>query len=143
MEGERCRGKNTEGKTQYAAGHDAARPSHAPTCKGSHGAFIWLIEFTRDFDAERVFVFPRCASLLCSVQPYFHTCLIAYVLGLVATVAAMVYFKAAQPALFFLVPSCLGSTVLLALWRKGEQIFVARAARWLSCGLRCPLEIRE
>lgn len=52
-------------------------------------------------------------------QPYFHACLVAYVAGLGATVAVMFYFKAAQPALFYLVPACLGATGLTALWRKG------------------------
>lgn len=43
----------------------------------------------------------------------------AYVGGLAATVAVMFYFKAAQPALFYLVPACLGATGVTALWRKG------------------------
>lgn len=43
----------------------------------------------------------------------------AYVAGLGATVAVMFYFKAAQPALFYLVPACLGATGVTALWRKG------------------------
>ncbi len=46
----------------------------------------------------------------------------AYVAGLGATVAVMFYFKAAQPALFYLVPACLGATGLTALWRKGTFV---------------------
>lgn len=40
-------------------------------------------------------------------------------IGLGATVAVMFYFKAAQPALFYLVPACLIAAVGTALWRKG------------------------
>ena len=49
----------------------------------------------------------------------------AYVLGLGATVAVMFYFEAAQPALFYLVPACLGATGLTAGWRKGEVVIRA------------------
>lgn len=52
-------------------------------------------------------------------QPFFHACLVAYVAGLGATVAVMFYFKAAQPALFYLVPACLGAASVTAIWRKG------------------------
>ncbi|CAN0184755.1 unnamed protein product, partial [Discosporangium mesarthrocarpum] len=55
-------------------------------------------------------------------QPFFHAVLVAYMLGLGATVFVMTYFKAAQPALFYLVPACLGATLLTALWRKGEEM---------------------
>jgi minor histocompatibility antigen H13 len=48
---------------------------------------------------------------------YFHTCYIFYILGLVATVAVMHIFQAAQPALLYLVPACLGSSFLLAILR--------------------------
>lgn len=44
--------------------------------------------------------------------------LIGYVLGLVATVAVMLMFNAAQPALLYLVPSCLLSSCAGA-WSKG------------------------
>ncbi|CAN0509717.1 unnamed protein product, partial [Laminaria digitata] len=48
---------------------------------------------------------------------FFHACLVAYVAGLVATVAVMFYFKAAQPALFSLVPACLGGAGVTAVLR--------------------------
>ena len=43
-------------------------------------------------------------------KPYFHSCLVAYVLGLVTTLVVMIKFNAAQPALLYLVPACLGSS---------------------------------
>lgn len=47
------------------------------------------------------------------LRPFHFTwVLLGYVLGLVATVACMIYFSAAQPALLYLVPSCLGSSLL-------------------------------
>ena len=47
-------------------------------------------------------------------KPFFYNCLVAYAGGLVATVAAMLHFRAAQPALLYLVPACLGSALLTA-----------------------------
>ncbi len=43
--------------------------------------------------------------------------MMAYVLGLIATVFVMYKFKAAQPALLYLVPACLGVSFLLAAVR--------------------------
>jgi minor histocompatibility antigen H13 len=50
-------------------------------------------------------------------KPYFHSALIAYVLGLGLTLFVMIQFKAAQPALLYLVPACLGSSFLCAVVR--------------------------
>ncbi len=44
--------------------------------------------------------------------------MVAYVLGLVVTVGVMEHFKAAQPALLYLVPACLGATAATAWFRK-------------------------
>jgi minor histocompatibility antigen H13 len=48
---------------------------------------------------------------------YFHIGFLAYILGLGTTIAVMHIFKAAQPALLYLVPSCLGLPLLVALVR--------------------------
>jgi len=48
---------------------------------------------------------------------YFWTCLFAYFVGLTVTVLVMYHFEAAQPALLYLVPACLGSSTLTALVR--------------------------
>mmetsp|Transcript_21979 Transcript_21979/g.32358 ORF Transcript_21979/g.32358 Transcript_21979/m.32358 type:complete len:413 (+) Transcript_21979:166-1404(+) len=53
-------------------------------------------------------------------KPYFHSCLFAYFLGMGMTMFVMIYFQAAQPALLYLVPACLGSSLLCALVR-GEM----------------------
>jgi len=50
-------------------------------------------------------------------KPYFHSALLAYVLGLGLTMFIMIYFQAAQPALLYLVPACLGSSLLCAFFR--------------------------
>jgi len=49
--------------------------------------------------------------------PYFLTCLMGYFLGLATTIFVMHYFKAAQPALLYLVPACIGSSMGLAVVR--------------------------
>ena len=48
---------------------------------------------------------------------YFYSGFIAYFVGLVLTVLVMHTFKAAQPALLYLVPACLGTPITLALIR--------------------------
>lgn len=50
-------------------------------------------------------------------KPYFHSCLIGYILGMATTMFVMIKFQAAQPALLYLVPACLGSSFLTALVR--------------------------
>lgn len=44
-------------------------------------------------------------------KPYFHSALIFYVLGMCTTMAVMIFFEAAQPALLYLVPACLISSL--------------------------------
>lgn len=50
-------------------------------------------------------------------RPYFTACATAYILGLVTTVVVMHTFKAAQPALLYLSPACILSTLLTAAVR--------------------------
>jgi minor histocompatibility antigen H13 len=51
---------------------------------------------------------------------YFTAVFIAYVFGLSTTIFVMHTFKAAQPALLYLSPACVGSVFGLAWWR-GEM----------------------
>ncbi|GAA5820286.1 hypothetical protein JCM11251_005557 [Rhodosporidiobolus azoricus] len=53
-------------------------------------------------------------------KPYFMSCFIAYIAGLVTTIVVMHAFRAAQPALLYLSPACILSVVLCALVR-GES----------------------
>jgi len=46
--------------------------------------------------------------------PYFATNMIAYTAGLAVTVGIMHFFDAAQPALLYLVPACIGASMLTA-----------------------------
>ncbi|XP_011178475.1 minor histocompatibility antigen H13 [Zeugodacus cucurbitae] len=48
---------------------------------------------------------------------YFYSTLVAYFLGLLATIFVMHVFKHAQPALLYLVPACMGTPLLVALVR--------------------------
>ena len=72
----------------------------------------FLVSLLLRFDASRAHVirgaFPK---------PYFLAVLLGYVAGIAATVWVMEVFKAAQPALLYLVPACLGTTLALALVR--------------------------
>ena len=47
--------------------------------------------------------------------PFFTVAMVSYFIGLSTTVGVMYYFKAAQPALLYLVPACLGGSLLTAL----------------------------
>jgi len=48
---------------------------------------------------------------------YFYSTLVAYFLGLMATIFVMQVFKHAQPALLYLVPACLVTPMMVALFR--------------------------
>ncbi|RUP44150.1 signal peptide peptidase-domain-containing protein [Jimgerdemannia flammicorona] len=50
-------------------------------------------------------------------KPYFTSCLVAYVSGLVTTIVIMHTFQAAQPALLYLSPACILSALGTALVR--------------------------
>jgi len=52
-------------------------------------------------------------------RPYFNACSLAYLLGLGTTILVMHCFQAAQPALLYLVPFCLGSSLFVGL-AKGQ-----------------------
>lgn len=50
-------------------------------------------------------------------KPYFWTCFVAYGIGLIATMAVMHTFKAAQPALLYLSPACILAPLSVATVR--------------------------
>jgi len=52
-------------------------------------------------------------------KPYFHTTLFGYFVGMATTMFVMIWFDAAQPALLYLVPACLISSMGVA-FVKGE-----------------------
>eukprot|EP00339_Tiarina_fusa_P017724 CAMPEP_0117014960 /NCGR_PEP_ID=MMETSP0472-20121206/12034_1 /TAXON_ID=693140 ORGANISM="Tiarina fusus, Strain LIS" /NCGR_SAMPLE_ID=MMETSP0472 /ASSEMBLY_ACC=CAM_ASM_000603 /LENGTH=393 /DNA_ID=CAMNT_0004718639 /DNA_START=44 /DNA_END=1225 /DNA_ORIENTATION=- len=58
-------------------------------------------------------------------KPYFHSALFAYFLGLVTTLFVMIQFNAAQPALLYLVPACLGSSFFCAFSRGEIEALLA------------------
>lgn len=52
-------------------------------------------------------------------KPYFHSTLVAYVVGLAVTMGVMHFTQAAQPALLYLSPACIIAVFLCAA-RRGE-----------------------
>ncbi len=54
-------------------------------------------------------------------RAYFYCCFIAYILGLGTTITVMHVFRAAQPALLYLVPTCVGLPLLLSVVRGEIQ----------------------
>lgn len=67
------------------------------------------------FDTRNVDVSAPMPSRL----PYFSSAVVAYFAGLLATYVALTVFEAAQPALLYLVPSCLITAIAVAQL-KGE-----------------------
>lgn len=51
-------------------------------------------------------------------RPYFNATFVGYVVGLVTTIVVMHVFKAAQPALLYLVPACIGCSLFTAVARN-------------------------
>jgi presenilin-like A22 family membrane protease len=70
-----------------------------------------LVAFTRRFDSWK-HSRTRCPG-------YFHLCTVGYAVGMCICFFVLFVFKAAQPALLYLVPCTLGP-VCLAGWRNGE-----------------------
>jgi minor histocompatibility antigen H13 len=58
-------------------------------------------------------------SLKRKSKTYFYATFCAYFCGLLATIFVMHFFKHAQPALLYLVPACIGTPLILALF-KGD-----------------------
>lgn len=54
-------------------------------------------------------------SLKRKTNTYFNATFLAYFLGLLTTVFVMHVYKAAQPALLYLVPACLITPIMVAL----------------------------
>ncbi|GAA5844294.1 hypothetical protein JCM3766R1_002901 [Sporobolomyces carnicolor] len=54
-------------------------------------------------------------------KQYFQVSFVAYVAGLATTILVMHTFRAAQPALLYLSPACVGSVTLLALFRSESK----------------------
>ncbi|KAF2078040.1 hypothetical protein CYY_000678 [Polysphondylium violaceum] len=79
------------------------------------GIFIaLLIRFDRYLHLEKT---KGARSNVPMKTPYFTSTMIAYGLGLATTFFVMHTFRAAQPALLYLVPFCVGSSMLMALSR--------------------------
>jgi len=87
------------------------------------GLFIALL---LRFDAVRANV-PRARNIEKSTffAPYFLINAVCYALGLVATVGVMYFFKAAQPALLYLVPMCLGGSLAVGAARGELAVMFA------------------
>jgi len=58
-------------------------------------------------------------------KTYFYFCYLSYFLGLMTTILVMHTFKAAQPALLYLVPACLGGSFLLAVIRGEVSLLLS------------------
>eukprot|EP01134_Creolimax_fragrantissima_P006020 CFRG6020T1 len=58
-------------------------------------------------------------------KPYFWATFVAYIVGLVTTVSVMHVYSAAQPALLYLVPACLGVSMLVAVVRGEVTLLFA------------------
>ena len=56
----------------------------------------------------------------------------AYIVGLIATSIALIFMKSAQPALLYLVPTTLGSIVILSLVRREFVLFFTGKSKSVS-----------
>jgi len=58
-------------------------------------------------------------------KTYFNTTFLAYILGLATTIFVMHTFQAAQPALLYLVPFCIGASFITALVNRQLSLLLA------------------
>lgn len=86
------------------------------------GLFVALL---LRFDAVRNKISAVNADHASFSKPFFSVNLICYALGLVATVGVMYFFNAAQPALLYLVPACLGGSLAVGAYRGELNLLLA------------------
>jgi len=83
---------------------------------------LQLPPLTAEQIAESADPFPRTTDPWFKIdwirKPLFWSCILSYVAGLSLTLGCMYFFQAAQPALLYLVPACLSSSIGTALYRK-------------------------
>lgn len=85
------------------------------------GLFVALL---LRYDATVAKVHPQGCMTKRFPKPYFTSCAVAYALGLAVTLGVMYVYDHGQPALLYLVPSCLGCSLLVAFWRgDGSRLF--------------------
>jgi minor histocompatibility antigen H13 len=58
-------------------------------------------------------------------KTYFNATFIGYILGLATTIVVMHTFQAAQPALLYLVPFCIGTSLITALFKSQLSLLLA------------------
>ena len=80
------------------------------------GLFVALL---LRYDATSAQVDPRGCQSISFPRPYFLGNVLAYATGLGVTVGIMYFFDHGQPALLYLVPACVGCSLLMAV-AKGD-----------------------
>lgn len=71
------------------------------------------------FDAKNANIAPFPPQIYDSFpKPYFHFTFLAYIVGMISTLLIMIKFQSAQPALLYLVPACLGGSLIVSFIRK-------------------------
>ncbi|KAJ8122454.1 hypothetical protein O1611_g9833 [Lasiodiplodia mahajangana] len=78
--------------------------------QGQWGDRFWSIELSKIFSPDATPALKAAAF----PKPYFHAALFGYLVGMIATLAVLLTFKHAQPALLYLVPG-----VVIAVWATG------------------------
>lgn len=80
------------------------------------GLFVALL---LRYDATVANVNPHRCENMVFPRPYFFSNVAAYAAALVVTVGIMYFFDHGQPALLYLVPACVGCSLIMAL-AKGD-----------------------
>lgn len=106
------------GKAAAAAAATVAKPEFSLLGLGDIVIPGTLLALLLRFDAESANAEPTEGAHAKFAKPFFHVCLLGYVAGLATTLFVMEHFKAAQPALLYLVPSCLGSALVVGAYRR-------------------------
>lgn len=86
------------------------------------GLFVALL---LRYDATSAQVNPRGCLTAAFPRPYFFGNVLAYAAGLGVTVGIMYFFDHGQPALLYLVPACVGVSLVMALVRGDSATLFA------------------
>jgi len=109
---------NPAASTSSASATSSETPPTATTTSSDTSSSTAAVDSVAQPPAEKPFPSSVEKFSFDSRKPYFWICMWAYVAGLGVTLGCMYFFGAAQPALLYLVPACLGSSVGTSLFRR-------------------------
>lgn len=86
--------------------------------------YDFLAAVTKSKQTFTIENFDKLKDNLSFSKPYFYTAIVGYFLGLITTTSIYRFFNSAQPALLYINPLMLGSSMVMAVyWKRFRNLF--------------------